>query len=139
MRGNVLDLAIGIVVGAAFTNVVQSLVNDILTPPFGLLLAGVDFSNLTIQMGNFVYKNQSPVVIHYGRFIQTVIILFIVALILLFVAKGANQLVRIAARKKEMMDIESKMELTEEVKLLRQIRDLLGRPSTTMQSISIRI
>ncbi len=69
LRGNFLDLAIGIIVGKAFTNVVQSLVDDIITPPFGLILGGVDFVNLTIKMKNFVYKDQPPVVIRYGKFL----------------------------------------------------------------------
>jgi large conductance mechanosensitive channel len=69
LRGNVLDLAIGIIIGTAFTNVVKSLVDDIITPPFGLILGGVDFVNLTIKMKNFVYKDQPPVVIRYGKFL----------------------------------------------------------------------
>ena len=80
LRGNVLDLAIGIIIGTAFTNVVQSLVDDIITPPFGLILGGVDFVNLTIKMKNFVYKDQPPVVIRYGKFIQTMISFFIVTM-----------------------------------------------------------
>lgn len=139
IHGNVLDLAIGIVIGAAFSNVVQSLVNDIITPPLGLVLAGVDFSHLTIKMDNFVHKDQPPVVIRYGKFIQTIITLLIVALILLFVAKGANKLMAIAAKKKEKMDIDSKTEVPEDVKILREIRDLLIRRPASMKSICIRI
>ena len=60
LRGHVLDLAIGIVIGSAFISVVHSLVNDVISPPLGLLLGGVDFASLTIKMRNFVYKDQPP-------------------------------------------------------------------------------
>ncbi len=130
-RGNVLDLAIGIVIGTAFTNVVQSLVDDIITPPLGLILGGVDFVNLTIKMNNFVYKDQPPVVIRYGKFIQSIITLLIVAFALFFVIKAINQLYKITARKKEKMKIDANIEVAEEVKVLREIRDLLNRQSTT--------
>ena len=134
LRGNVLDLAIGIIIGTAFTNVVQSLVDDIITPPLGLLLGGVDFVNLTINMRNFVYKEQPPVVIRYGKFIQAIISLMIVALALFFVIKGINQLHKIAMRKKEKIEIISANDATEEVKVLREIRDLLTRQSSTTLS-----
>lgn len=125
-RGNILDLAIGIVIGTAFTSVVQSLVNDIITPPLGLLLGGVDFANLTIQMKNFVYKNQPPVVIRYGKFFQSILSLFIVAFALFFVVRGANRLNDYAARKKKQLeDVIDKG--TEEIKVLREIRDVLMR------------
>ncbi|CAF1045844.1 unnamed protein product [Rotaria sordida] len=80
LQGNVLDLAIGIIIGTAFQSVVKSLVDDIITPPFGLIFDGVDFSNLTIKMKNFVHKDQPPVVIRYGIFIQQIIHLLIMAL-----------------------------------------------------------
>lgn len=130
LRGNVLDLAIAIVIGTAFTNVVQSLVNDIITPPFGLLLGGVDFVNLTIQMKNFVYKNQPPIVIRYGKFIQSIISLFIIALALFFVVRTANRLNNYAARKKKQIeDVIDRA--TDEVKVLREIRDVLMRQPFT--------
>jgi large conductance mechanosensitive channel len=128
-RGSVFDLAIGIVIGTAFTNVVQSLVDDIITPPLGLVLGGVDFVNLTVKMNNFIYKDQPPVVIRYGKFIQSIITLLIVAFALFFIIKAANQLYKIAARKKEKNKIDSNIEASEEVKVLREIRDLLARQS----------
>jgi large conductance mechanosensitive channel len=137
-RGNVLDLAIGIVIGTAFTTVVQSLVDDIITPPLGLVLGGVDFVNLTIKMKNFVYKNQPPVVIRYGKFIQSIITLCIVALALFFLIKAINQLYKIAAKKKEKTKIDVKIEITEEIKVLREIRDLLARQTTT-DSLPVRL
>lgn len=129
LRGNVIDLAIGIVIGTAFVNVVQSLVDDIITPPLGLVLGGVDFVNLTIKMKNFVYKNQPPVVVRYGKFIQTVISLIIVALALFFVVKGINKVQQMAKRKKASQDAAEleKLEISEEVKVLCEIRDILAR------------
>ncbi|CAF2483405.1 unnamed protein product [Rotaria sp. Silwood2] len=130
LRGNVLDLAIGIIIGTAFTNVVQSLVDDIITPPLGLILGGVDFVNLTINMKNFVYEDQPPVVIRYGKFIQTIISLCIVALVLFFVIQGINKLHKIARRNKATTEDDLDNEVDEEVKVLREIRDLLARQSS---------
>jgi large conductance mechanosensitive channel len=126
-----LDLAIGIVIGTAFTNVVQSLVDDVITPPLGLVLGGVDFANLTIKMKNFVYQDQPPVVIRYGKFIQAMISLSIVALALFCIMKVMNQLYKIAAKKKEKKGkTDSNIEASEEVKVLREIRDILARQSS---------
>jgi len=133
LRGNVLDLAIGIIIGTAFTNVVQSLVDDIITPPLGLVLGGVDFVNLTINMKNFVYKDQPPVVIRYGKFIQAIISLLIVALALFFVIKGINQLHKLALRTKEKIESISENLVPDELKVLCEIRDLLTRQSSTTQ------
>jgi large conductance mechanosensitive channel len=82
-------------------------------------------------MNNFVYKDQPPVVIRYGKFIQSIITLLIVAFALFFVIKAINQLYKITARKKEKTKIDANIEVAEEVKLLREIRDLLNRQSTT--------
>ena len=123
-------MAIGIIIGTAFTNVVQSLVDDIITPPFGLLLGGVDFVNLTIKMKNFVYKDQPPVVIRYGKFVQSILSLLIIAFALFFLIKGINQLHKITQRNKEQIQDN---EVTEEVKVLREIRDLLTRQSPSIK------
>jgi len=135
LRGNVVDLAVGIIIGTAFTNVVQSLVNDIITPPFGLILGGVDFINLTIKMKNFVYKDQPPVVIRYGKFIQTIITLFIMAFALFFIIKGINKLHQITNKRKQKKESEEmiQLETTEEVKVLCEIRDLLAKQSSVAQ------
>jgi large conductance mechanosensitive channel len=132
LRGNVIDLAIGIVIGTAFTNVVKSLVDDIITPPFGFILGGVDFVNLTIKMKNFVYKDQLPVVIRYGKFIQTIITLFIMAFALFFVIKGVNKLHQIVIKKKQKEENKEIVELEtrEEIKILCEIRDLLAKQSS---------
>lgn len=126
-----MDLAIGIIIGTAFTNVVKSLVDDVITPPLGLVLGGVDFVNLTIKMKNFVYKDQPPVVIRYGKFFQTIITLFVVALVLFFVVKGINKLHQLSKRPQKAKENEEALELngSEEVRVLREIRDLLAQQS----------
>ena len=100
---------------------VQSFVDDIITPPFGLVLGGVDFANLTIKMKNFVYREQPPVVSRYGKFLQSIISLTIVAFALFFLIKGINRLHKLARGKKER----NPNEVDEQVKVLREIRDLL--------------
>ncbi|CAF0878537.1 unnamed protein product [Adineta ricciae] len=133
LRGSVIDLAIGIIIGTAFVNVVQSLVDDVITPPLGLVLGGVDFVNLTIKMKNFVYKNQPPVVIRYGKFIQTIISLLIVALALFFVIKAINKVHKLATRKKAGKEGEElvQLEMDDQVKVLCEIRDLLAKQAIT--------
>ncbi len=121
-------MAIGIIIGTAFQNVVKSLVDDIITPPFGLIFDGVDFSNLTIKMRNFVHKGQPPVVIRYGLFLQQIIHLLVLALALFGIVKFINKLRKIAALKRERAaanEPPQPSEPTEDVKLLRDIRDLL--------------
>jgi large conductance mechanosensitive channel len=128
------DLAIGIVIGTAFSNVVKSLVDDIITPPLGLLLGGVDFVNLTAQISNFVYSNQPPVVIRYGKFIQQIIYLLIVSLTLFFIIKLINKLYKIALKKKVNIEKAIVKELTDEVKVLHEIRDLLSHKIISIHS-----
>ncbi|CAF3181107.1 unnamed protein product [Rotaria sp. Silwood2] len=130
LRGNVLDLAIGIIIGTAFTSVVQSLVDDIITPPLGFIMGGVDFVNLTIKMENFIYKDQPPVVIRYGKFIQTIISLTIVAFALFFVIQAINHLHKIAQRNKTTTETDIEIEVTDELEVLREIRDLLAQQSS---------
>jgi large conductance mechanosensitive channel len=133
-------LAIGIIIGTAFQNVVKSLVDDILTPPFGLIFDGVDFSNLTIKMPNFVHRGQPPVVIRYGLFLQQIIHLLVVAFALFCVIKFYGRMQTIAARRRQAAAAAASepiepvvpsapsvpIEPSEEVKLLRDIRDLLA-------------
>ncbi|CAF1012839.1 unnamed protein product [Adineta steineri] len=135
LRGDVIDLAVGIVIGTAFVNLVQSLVDDIITPPLGLILGGVDFVNLTIKMKNFIYKNQPPVVIRYGKFIQTIISLFIVLFAVFFVIKAINRLHHISTKKKPKPENEElvQLEINQEVKVLCEIRDLLAKQSSVVR------
>ncbi len=87
MRGNVVDLAVGIVIGAAFGKIVNSLVNDVITPPLGVLINGVDFKNLAVGIPG---SGDPPVVLKYGSFINTVVEFFIVALAVFLVVKLTN-------------------------------------------------
>lgn len=101
MRGSVLDLAVGIVIGAAFTAIVTSFVNDILMPPIGLLLGGVDFSNLFITLGDESFETLAAAqeagaaTINYGLFIMAVINFLIVAFVLFLIIRTANRLRRV--------------------------------------------
>jgi large conductance mechanosensitive channel len=98
MRGNVLDLAVAVIIGAAFGKIITSLVNDILMPPIGLLLGKVDFSNLFLNLSGSPYatlkdaQNAGAATINYGIFINNVIDFIIVALVIFLVVKLANQL-----------------------------------------------
>jgi len=100
LRGNAVDLAIGVIIGAAFGAVVTSLVNDVLMPPIGKVLGGVDFSNFFLVLGNGQYpsvkaaRDAGAATIAYGVFVNTVINLLIVAGVLFLVVKGMNALRR---------------------------------------------
>jgi large conductance mechanosensitive channel len=83
LRGNVVDLAVGVIIGAAFGRIVSALVDNVLMPPIGYLLGGVDFKDLAINLGSA----QSPVLIRYGMFLQTVVDFAIIAFVLFMVLK----------------------------------------------------
>lgn len=110
-RGNVLDLAVGVIVGGAFSSIVTSLVNNIFTPLIGLIVGGVDFSSLSIT-----FRDTK---IMYGAFIQSVIDFLIVAFCLFIVVKAVNKV----THKKE--EKPAKPVKSEELKTLEEIRDLL--------------
>ena len=100
MRGNVVDLAIGVIIGAAFGKIVTSLVNDIIMPPLGLVLGNVDFSNLFISLSSKSYgslaaaKAAGAPTINYGIFINTVLDFIIVAFAVFLLVRGINRLYR---------------------------------------------
>jgi large conductance mechanosensitive channel len=94
VKGNVVDMAIGIVVGGAFGRIVTSLVNDVIMPPIGLLIGGVDFSELAITL-KAAAGDAAAVTLAYGKLIQTLIDFLIVAWALFFVVKGINALRRL--------------------------------------------
>ncbi len=124
MRGNVVDMAVGIVIGGAFGKIVSSFVADVLMPPIGLLMGGVNFSDLAIMLKDAVGET-APVMIKYGSFIQTVIDFVIIAFAIFLVVKAMNSM------KKEEPAPEPEPEpepapSNEEV-LLGEIRDLLRR------------
>lgn len=95
IKGNVMDMAIGIIIGAAFTGVVTSLVNDVIMPPLGVLISGIDFSSYSLTLKPAVEKTPA-VVLAYGKFINTVINFTIVAFVVFLVVKQINRLKRSA-------------------------------------------
>ena len=93
VKGNVADMAVGIIIGGAFGKIVTSVVNDVIMPPVGLLLGGVNFSDLAITLKDAVGET-AAVTLNYGRFIQTVVDFLIVAWAVFIVIKGLNRLRR---------------------------------------------
>ena len=117
MKGNVIDLAVAVVIGAAFGKIVSSLVEDIVMPIIGLFLGGVDFSGLSYTLGSAV--------VSYGVFIQSVVDFVIVALAIFMVVRGINKAQEKVAKPAEVA--EAPKAPSEEVKLLMEIRDSLRR------------
>ncbi|MEM9765795.1 MAG: large conductance mechanosensitive channel protein MscL [Pseudomonadota bacterium] len=130
VKGNVVDMGVGIVIGAAFTTIVTSFVEDIINPMIGLFTGGIDFSGLYLNLSGqdvgsaAAAKEQGLAVITYGVFINAVISFMIVAWILFFVIKGVNALKRAA---EEEPAPEEAPEPPADVKLLSEIRDLLAK------------
>ena len=97
-RGNVLDLAVAVIIGGAFGKIITSFVNDVLMPPFGLLLGGVDFTNLFIPLDGQTYesletaKTAGAATLNYGVFINTIIDFIIIALVIFLIVKAANKM-----------------------------------------------
>lgn len=119
VRGNVVDMAVGIIIGAAFGNIVSSFVADVIMPPIGVILGGVDFSDLAISI-KAATEEMPAVVISYGKFIQTVIDFTIIAFAIFIAVKGINRL----KRKEEAVEEVPPAPSTEQL-LLTEIRDLL--------------
>jgi large conductance mechanosensitive channel len=118
MRGNVVDMAVGIVIGAAFGKIVSSFVAEVLMPPIGLLLGGVDFSDLAVTL-RAAAGDAPAVVLGYGKFIQTIVDFTIVAFAIFIVIKAMNSM-----KKKEEAAPAPAAPPRQEV-LLEEIRDLL--------------
>ncbi len=118
MRGNVIDMAVGIILGGAFGTIVSSLVNDVIMPPIGLLLGGVDFSNIAVTIKQAT-ADSPAVVIAIGKFINTIVSFLIIALSIFIMIKGISKL----ERKKE----EAPAAPTKDQELLTEIRDLLKK------------
>ncbi len=112
-RGNVVDMAVGVIVGGAFGKIVSSLVNDIIMPIIGIILGGHDFSNLSIKVGEANIK--------YGVFIQTIIDFLIISFCIFMMVKLFEKL----KKKEKVEEQEEKSKKTDEVILLEEIRDLL--------------
>jgi large conductance mechanosensitive channel len=90
MKGNVIDLAVGVVIGAAFGKIVSSFVGDVIMPPLGLLIGGINFSELAIKLGTD--PKGAPVLLKYGSFIQTMVDFLIIAFVIFVAVKGINKL-----------------------------------------------
>ena len=131
-RGNVIDLSVGVVMGTAFSKIVTSLVNDIIMPLVGIAIGGIDFTNLSIKLGDAV--------INYGNFIQEVVNFLIIAFCIFIIVKAINKLTENLEKSKEKLlkkDEKKKEEVPKkEVKsneevLLIEIRDLLKKQVKT--------
>lgn len=118
MRGNVVDMAVGIVIGGAFGKIVSSLVADVIMPPIGMIMGGVDFSQLAIALG----EGEGAASINYGMFINTVLDFIIIAFAIFMVIKGLNSM-----KKKEEAKPAEPPKPSSEEKLLTEIRDLLAK------------
>ncbi|MFT6865756.1 MAG: large conductance mechanosensitive channel [Cyclobacteriaceae bacterium] len=121
MKGNILDLAVAVIIGAAFKSIVTSFVNDIMMPPVGVLLGGVDFSDLAFILISAA-EGAEAVTINYGKFIQTIIDFVIIAFVVFMVIKGYNNIQR--KKEEEPAPTADPTPSNEEV-LLGEIRDLL--------------
>ena len=112
-RGNVIDLAVGVIIGGAFSGIISSIVDDILMPLLGIVIGGINFTELTWEVGDAVIK--------YGNFLQNVIDFLIVAFCIFVFVKLINNF----NKKEEVKEEPKKLEPTNEEKLLMEIRDLL--------------
>ncbi len=122
-RGNVMDLAVGVIVGGAFSSIVTSLVNNILTPIIGLIIGGKDFSNLAIT-----FKDTQ---IQYGAFIQSIIDFLIIAFCIFIMVKVVNKIMHLKKKEEEKKPEPPAPAKTPEVELLEEIRDLLKKETKT--------
>jgi len=121
MRGNVMDMAVGIIIGGAFGKIVSSFVTDVIMPPIGLALGGVDFSSLAFPLKQAT-ETTPAVLLSYGKFINTVIDFLIIAFAIFMMVKAMNSM-----KKKEVEVPAAPPEPTADVKLLTEIRDLLKK------------
>jgi len=126
LRGNVVDMAVGIIIGAAFSTIVRSLVDDIVMPPMGVVTGGVDFSNMFIALNGEHYdsltqaKQAGAPTINFGVFINNLISFLIVAFVLFMVIKAMNRL-----RRKQEEEPQTEPPPSREVQLLQEIRNAL--------------
>ncbi|SMO78311.1 large-conductance mechanosensitive channel protein MscL [Gracilimonas mengyeensis] len=122
-RGNVIELAVGLVMATYFGAIVKSFVNDIIMPPVGYLIAGVDFAELKLKIGNQVLADGTveAITINYGAFINTVVTFFIVSAAIFLVARTYNNFMKKEEAKPEPKPVPP----SNEEKLLMEIRDLL--------------
>lgn len=121
LKGNVVDLAVGVIIGAAFNGIVQSLVNDVIMPPIGWITGGLDFSDLVVTLPSspLAPPDADAVTINYGRFLTTLISFIIVAWVIFWLVKFINRI------KRAQESNPKPAEQPADVKLLTEIRDLL--------------
>ena len=124
MLGNVVDMAVGVIIGGAFGKIVSSLVSDVIMPPIGWLIGGVDFKDLKIALpaNPLAPEGAEPVSIGYGAFLQNVLDFLIIAFCIFLIVKGITALTK---KKKEEEKAAAPAEPSEDIKLLTEIRDLL--------------
>ena len=121
MRGNVIDMAVGIVIGGAFGKIVSSFVSDVLMPPIGMMMGGVDFGDLAVVLQE-ASGDVAAVTLNYGLFIQTVVDFLIIAFAIFMVVKAMNNM-----KKKEEAAPAAPPKPSAEVELLTEIRDSLKK------------
>ncbi|MGM0827910.1 MAG: large conductance mechanosensitive channel protein MscL [Bacillota bacterium] len=113
VKGNVIDLAVAVIIGAAFGKIVKSLVDDIIMPLLGILLGGISFTNLKVTVGDAV--------ITYGVFLQNVVDFFLIALVIFFI-------IRLYKKMERKEEIKAEVKIDQKEELLKEIRDLLKDP-----------
>ena len=129
-RGNVIDLAVAVIIGGAFSSIVTSLVNDIIMPVISLITGGIDFTNLFVSLNGETYATLAEAqaagasVLAYGSFIQAIINFLIIAFVIFMVVKAMNKMMSLKKKKDEKEETPAK---SDEVVLLEEIRDLLKK------------
>lgn len=129
VKGNAIDMAVGVIIGGAFGEIVNSIVNDIIMPPIGWLIGGVNFSDLKVELPKVVLDSGielAPATINYGSFVQTIINFIIIALCVFMMVKGMANLKK-AKKAEEDAAPAAPAEPSNEEKLLTEIRDLLAK------------
>ena len=129
VKGNAIDMAVGVIIGGAFGEIVNSIVNDIIMPPIGWLIGGVNFSDLKVELPKVVLDSGielAPATINYGSFVQTIINFIIIALCVFMMIKGIANLKKSKKAEEEAAPA-APAEPSNEEKLLTEIRDLLAK------------
>ena len=130
VKGNAIDMAVGVIIGGAFGSIVNSIVNDIIMPPIGWLIGGVNFSDLKVELPRVVLEGieLAPATINYGSFIETIINFIIIALCVFMMVKGISKMKNLKAKEEAEAEAPAApAEPSAEEKLLTEIRDLLAK------------
>ena len=127
VKGNAVDMAVGVIIGGAFGKIVSSIVNDIIMPPIGWLIGGVNFSDLKFELPSVKLGGETiqAATINYGAFIQTIIDFLIIAFCVFLLVKGINKLASLKKKEEESTQAPTEPKPTKEEILLTEIRDLL--------------